>query len=66
MAHETKILASMLLSNIFMISSIFYVVSARTNNSSLNMVACVTADIIKMYQSHRMYLLHSSYGRGKF
>lgn len=49
-----------------MIFSMHFVRHVQAYNYSATTVACVTTDIVKMYQTHYIYLLHSSNGEGKF
>ena len=58
--------SKMLLRNLLVISSGYFLVHVQCNNYSAKTAACVTTDIVKMYQTHYIYLLHSSNGEGKF
>lgn len=49
-----------------MIFSVYFLVYVRANNYSAKTAACITTDIVKMYHTHYIYLLHSSNGEGKF
>jgi len=48
------------------IFSVYFLVYVRANNYSAKTAACITTDIVKMYHTHYIYLLHSSNGEGKF
>jgi len=48
------------------IFSVYLLVYVRANNFSAKTAACITTDIVKMYNIHYIYLLHSSNGEGKF
>jgi hypothetical protein len=56
----------MLLRNFLVISSVYFSVYVQANNYSAKTAACITTDIVKMYHTHYIYLLHSSNGEGKF
>lgn len=49
-----------------MILSMHFLRFVQANHYSATTVACVITDIVKMYQAHYIYLLHSSDGEGKF
>ena len=49
-----------------MIFSVYFLVYVRANNYSAKTAACITTDIVKMYHTHYIYLLHSSNAEGKF
>jgi hypothetical protein len=48
------------------IFSVYVLVYVQANNYSAKTAACITTDIVKMYHTHYIYLLHSSNGEGKF
>jgi hypothetical protein len=56
----------MLLRNFLVIFSVYFLVYVQANNYSAKTAACITTDIVKMYHTHYIYLLHSSNGEGKF
>jgi hypothetical protein len=56
----------MLLRNFLVIISVNFLVYVQANNYSTKTAACITTDILKVYQTHYIYLLHSSDGEGKF
>jgi hypothetical protein len=46
--------------------SVYFLLYVQANNYSAKTAASITTDIVKMYQTHYIYLLHSSNGEGKF
>jgi len=56
----------MLLRNFLVIFSVYFLVYAQANNYSAKTAVGITTDIVKMYHTHYIYLLHSSSGEGKF
>ena len=49
-----------------MIFSVYFLVYVQANNYSVKTAACITTDIVKMYHTHYIYLLHSSNEEGKY
>jgi hypothetical protein len=48
------------------IISVNVLVYVQANNYSAKTAACITTDILKIYQTHYMYLIHSSDREGNF